>query len=751
MLQARRRAAALQAGLNGVFTITPGDVAATFARMANHKAAGFDGLPSECLKYVQPTAPPTGGGTAPPQRPVYLLADLCARLFNRIIATEDYPEDWCTTLVSAIYKGKGSKLDPNNYRGIAVQCALAKCFAAVLERRISQHLEGQHLRSPFQSGFRQRLGTQNNLLVLKHLQARYCFPEFRGSNEVCYVCFIDFVKAFDKVQRQLMWERARCLGFEGKLLAALQFMYRKVSMRVKLGGRMGAVFDSLMGVKQGDPLSPVLFGMLIEVLPEFLRFGNALSHRHEGWDMFAGCPDLDGMVLFCMLFADDLTLISTDRQSMQGLLSLLAEFCDTFSFEVNISKSEMLVLHARQGPNMQHEVFHFGTHPLRVVEEARYLGVMFHQHGTSACCAEALVAAGHRAKGALIQRLAQWPALSPELKLRLFDAIVRPILTYGSQVWGVDYLHLPAGPPTSRSAPLVPDNPFEPVLIAYLRWVCGVGKSVPLWCLYQECSADYMQVHIVGCVLRFWNAVRRLPGHASYHAMREDLRLMLKGNRQCWTHKVCAFLYGLGLVAGTYKPLFVHPYRTMFYDQAFKYFWEELVVDVGAVCGRLRDFWRQRVLQVVEGLSPRTCPTDSYPRISTYVHWSSLCPATLKRHRHLAVCRPNARVQSLLRFRLGAWHKLAVNAGRFGSSHQPRAERVCMHCNTGGMEDELHVLFECPAYEEVRQRYPLLFTDNVRASMDAPAVLTSEHSADLVDCIHAMYRIKERAMQALAS
>ena len=69
------------------------------------------------------------------------LTRLLTALFNHITTHNDYPNAWCTAIVTALFKGKGSSMDPNNYRGIAVQCALAKCYAITLEKRISSFLE----------------------------------------------------------------------------------------------------------------------------------------------------------------------------------------------------------------------------------------------------------------------------------------------------------------------------------------------------------------------------------------------------------------------------------------------------------------------------------------------------------------------------------------------------------------------------------------------------------------------------------
>ena len=58
----------------------------------------------------------------------------------------------------------------------------------------------------------------------------------------------------------------------GKLLETIKAMYSKVMQKVRINGKLGEGFQTFYGVKQGDPLSTDLFGIMIEVLDEMLQF-----------------------------------------------------------------------------------------------------------------------------------------------------------------------------------------------------------------------------------------------------------------------------------------------------------------------------------------------------------------------------------------------------------------------------------------------------------------------------------------------
>ncbi len=66
--------------------------------------------------------------------------------------------------------------------------------------------------------------------------------------------------------------------------------------------------------------------------------------------------------------------------------------------------------------------------------------------------------------------------------------------------------------------------------------------------------------------------------------------------------------------------------------------------------------------------------------------------------------------KGILQFRLGS-HQLPVVLGRFaGGRHVARVNRVCTHCGSVAVADEIHMIFECPALQAVRQRYAPLFS-----------------------------------------
>ena len=102
-------------------------------------------------------------------------------------------------------------------------------------------------------------------------------------------------------------------------------MFASVEMRVKVGPLRSSTFQSTQGVKQGDPLSPLLFGLFIEVLHEMLVDLN----RDCGVKVLEKC-------IISLLYADDATLVASTPQELQRMLQTVECFCDTCGMKVNI-------------------------------------------------------------------------------------------------------------------------------------------------------------------------------------------------------------------------------------------------------------------------------------------------------------------------------------------------------------------------------------------------------------------------------
>ena len=143
-----------------------------------------------------------------------------------------------------------------------------------------------------------------------------------------YVAFVDFQKAFDSVDRSILYEILRKNGFKGKLYNAITSIYYCVKACVRDSNDISSSFSCPIGLRQGCKLSPILFSMYINELHTFLENQNT-----RGVQLF---PDITE--IFMLMFADDVGLISDTIFGLQRQLNGLQNFCEMNKLTVNVEK-----------------------------------------------------------------------------------------------------------------------------------------------------------------------------------------------------------------------------------------------------------------------------------------------------------------------------------------------------------------------------------------------------------------------------
>ena len=87
---------------------------------------------------------------------ISILIEPIKKIFNFILKTGNFPNDWNCALITPIFKS-GSKSDPNNYRGIAVANSLSKLFLKIITKRIDDHMTSNNHWSNKQNGFKKHM------------------------------------------------------------------------------------------------------------------------------------------------------------------------------------------------------------------------------------------------------------------------------------------------------------------------------------------------------------------------------------------------------------------------------------------------------------------------------------------------------------------------------------------------------------------------------------------------------------------
>ena len=269
-----------------------------------------------------------------------------------------FPKELCVGLITAVYKS-GDKGDMSNYRGITVGSVIANLFAMMLDHRVAVWAEHEGIKAKGQAGFRKNFRTTDDIFVLSSL-----IDKQKQTHGTLYWCFVDFNKALDMVPRGLLWQVLKTVGICGPILDCIKPLYPHDSAAVRNQEGISDIFDCLMGVKQGCPLSATLFGPFVDGLEQHLM--DTLGHD---------APSLSG-VLIPPLYADDLTIMSTTPEGLQRQLNALQLFCEQRPLNVNLAKTKVVTF----GSRATCQAFTFTDNEVERVQSynCKYLGFTLH-------------------------------------------------------------------------------------------------------------------------------------------------------------------------------------------------------------------------------------------------------------------------------------------------------------------------------------------------------------------------------------
>ena len=276
------------------------------------KAAGIDMVPNELLKNSG-------------------VKTLLFSLFRVCLNEEVIPDMWRLAVIHPIPKIPGKVIDPMKYRGIALQCCIFKVLSSVINQRVTEHLEQSNYLSDEQNGFRKNRSCLHHVFNLMTIIRKECLQ--KGSS--VFTAFIDFRKAFDFVQRDLMFWTMEYAGITGQILNLTKQMYTDTSNTIRINGLLSETFNSTNGVLQGNNYSPTIFITFINGLIQELK------------ESGEGIQINDTTRLNSLAYADDMVLLATSKAGLQKLLDITNQWCRRWRVTINVDKTK--VVHFRRG------------------------------------------------------------------------------------------------------------------------------------------------------------------------------------------------------------------------------------------------------------------------------------------------------------------------------------------------------------------------------------------------------------------
>ena len=190
----------------------------------------------------------------------------------------------------------------SNYQGICVSSALLKILCSLLNNRIQSFCTENGLIHKNQIGFQKNCRTTDHIFTLKTLVKKYVTV----GKEKLYTCFVDFQKAFDSVWHKGLFHKLSNNGISGKSLSLIFNLYNKTQCAIKRNNDITDFFRYSKGVRQGCPLSPILFNLYVNDLFNIIDQNST-----------PGVYLKEGNTINVLMYADDFVLVSRSKEGLQ--------------------------------------------------------------------------------------------------------------------------------------------------------------------------------------------------------------------------------------------------------------------------------------------------------------------------------------------------------------------------------------------------------------------------------------------------
>ena len=323
------------------FELTMDDILDALKHSKNDSAPGLDGLPIEVYKFFWNDIK-------------FFLFDC----FKYSFQTGSLSPSQCDALICLLHKNPDLKRDDlANWRPIALLNADYKILAKVLARRLQSVIDG--LIDQGQSAFIKGRGASTMLRELYDIIERA-----KTSKSPSIILSIDYSKAFDKISTGAILKALKVHGFGEYFYRWIQILLKDRKCCVRNAGYISKTFAMERGVRQGCPISPMLFILTSELFAAHIRANNNIKGIYF--------PNSRNSVKI-RLFADDITLFFQDLIDYREVLAKIKLFTEFSGLELNKNKSFAMYF----GNNDLVGTFMNG---IKFVERLKILGVIFSLH-----------------------------------------------------------------------------------------------------------------------------------------------------------------------------------------------------------------------------------------------------------------------------------------------------------------------------------------------------------------------------------
>jgi len=373
--------------------ITKKEVEQAIKEFKNNKAPGDDHITYELYKFGNDK----------------LFHELTT-LYNYYFENKTVPTNIQNIKLKLAHK-KGPRNIPTNYRPLSMMTTILKIYEKILDKRLRK--ETMHTISELQGGSQREIGCVDTHLILQELI-------HQNKRKQTILCSYDLSKAYDRVNRDLLWKKLKQIGVDEQLLQAIISTYRCSRTTLQIGKHKSKPTQFLQGIKQGSVLSPILFILYTnELIQELITQNNGIELK----------TGTTSRKIPCLMYVDDLLLISNSTKELKQQIEILNKFLIKHFAIANPEKTEILARH-----NTTQLKKYLRAHKLTFNNSIKYLGLTITITNKWKEHIENKLDKVRRNFFELYNRGLQWKQLDPLTILNLIKKLITPTIEYGMEI-----------------------------------------------------------------------------------------------------------------------------------------------------------------------------------------------------------------------------------------------------------------------------------------------------------------------------
>ena len=502
----------------------------------------------------------------------------------------------------------------------------------------------------------------------------------KSKNQKLYTVFLDLKAAYDSVRRTRMWDHLENIKAPLYLRQAIIAMYEGGVYVLVDGDKVSDEVAPNKGLKQGCPLSPLLYTLYTNDMDNFLDTSELGAHTAKEDTKVSHCD-----------YADDTAITANTAAHLQRQLNRFHDYANYKELTVNTDKTKVMVFFSADSTRLP-PFFYNGTE-LEVVKEFKYLGVLLKRDGK-------MTAASEQMARTFIGAIARVRKAGTELgiwnrkhaMLWFFQVFALTAGLYGCQIWATALLSYMTSSKTTSHI----------YHTSFLKSLLGVKRATQTHCILRETGQMPLYFYWFRCVMRFWNCLQTTNNTLLSRIVQADLRHATR--KGSWTYEVLSALDDVpnaqhfAAATHTQDRVNMNDFEAVLRDQIINE-WKEL-----------------------DNLTPQETHASSRIMRTYHTHFGIPLGSApgwwddRKRNKkpilplYLRQDIPHQLSRSLSCLRLSS-HNLQVEVQRHQANRLAYELRICNKCGLYTVQDEEHIILDCPSHDltQLRTQFQFLF------------------------------------------